>query len=138
MPANRSTSLRRGLAAVAALPLLTLAACGYGSDSKDDSSNQKVAAGAKKIDGLDSVKIGYFGNLTHGTALVGVNKGYFQKALGATKATYQVFNAGPSEIERSTPAPSTSAGSAPPRRSTATPSPRARTCASSAVRPPAV
>ncbi|MCX4742368.1 aliphatic sulfonate ABC transporter substrate-binding protein [Streptomyces antibioticus] len=99
MPANRSTSLRRGLAAVAALPLLTLAACGYGSDSKDDSSNQKVAAGAKKIDGLDSVKIGYFGNLTHGTALVGVNKGYFQKALGATKATYQVFNAGPSEIE---------------------------------------
>jgi NitT/TauT family transport system substrate-binding protein len=99
VPANRSTLLRRGLAAVAALPLLTLAACGYGSEAKDDSSNQKVAAGAEKIDGLDSVKIGYFGNLTHATALVGVQKGYFQKALGATKAQYQVFNAGPSEIE---------------------------------------
>ena len=99
MPVNRSTFLRRGIAAVAALPLLTLAACGYGSDSKDDSSKAKVAAGAQKIDGLDSVKIGYFGNLTHGTALVGVNKGYFQKALGATEAKYQVFNAGPSEIE---------------------------------------
>ncbi len=102
MPANsaaRSRFLRRGIAAVAALPLLTLAACGYGSDAKDDSSGQKVAAGAEKIDGLDSVKIGYFGNLTHGTALVGVNKGYFQKELGATKAAYQVFNAGPSEIE---------------------------------------
>ena len=99
MPANRSTLLRRGIAVAAALPLLTLAACGYGSKSTTTPSDQKVAAGAQKIDGLDSVKIGYFGNLTHATALVGVQKGYFQKALGATKAQYQVFNAGPSEIE---------------------------------------
>jgi NitT/TauT family transport system substrate-binding protein len=97
VPAN--SSLRRAFAVITALPLLTLAACGYGSKADDTSSTQKVAAGAEKIDGLDSVKIGYFGNLTHGTALVGVNKGYFQKALGATKAEYQVFNAGPSEIE---------------------------------------
>ncbi|MFI6038952.1 ABC transporter substrate-binding protein [Streptomyces sp. NPDC051315] len=97
MPAT--SSLRRAFAVIAALPLLTLAACGYGSQADDDTSTQKVAAGAEKIDGLDSVKIGYFGNLTHGTALVGVNKGYFQKALGATKAEYQTFNAGPSEIE---------------------------------------
>ncbi|MDX3451101.1 ABC transporter substrate-binding protein [Streptomyces sp. ME02-8801-2C] len=96
MPAN--SALRRGFAVIAALPLLTLAACGYGSEAKDDDT-AKVAAGAQKIDGLDSVKIGYFGNLTHGTALVAVNKGYFQKALGATEAKYQVFNAGPSEIE---------------------------------------
>ncbi|WP_405515621.1 aliphatic sulfonate ABC transporter substrate-binding protein [Streptomyces canus] len=96
MPAT--SALRRGLAVIAALPLLTLAACGYGSDAKDDGA-AKVAAGAKKIDGLDSVKIGYFGNLTHGTALVGVDKGFFQKELGATKASYATFNAGPSEIE---------------------------------------
>jgi NitT/TauT family transport system substrate-binding protein len=93
-----TSALRRGLAVIAALPLLTLAACGYGSDAKDDGA-AKVAAGAKKIDGLDSVKIGYFGNLTHGTALVGVDKGFFQKELGATKASYATFNAGPSEIE---------------------------------------
>ncbi|MFD7132301.1 aliphatic sulfonate ABC transporter substrate-binding protein [Streptomyces sp. NPDC059894] len=97
MPAT--PSLRRAFAVMAVLPLLALAACGYGSRAQDASSAQRIAAGAEKIDGLDSVKIGYFGNLTHGTALVGVNKGYFQKALGATKATYQVFNAGPSEIE---------------------------------------
>ncbi|GHE01333.1 aliphatic sulfonate ABC transporter substrate-binding protein [Streptomyces alanosinicus] len=97
MPANRS--IRRGLAVAAALPLLTLAACGYGSDAKNDTSDAKIAAGAKKIDGLDSVKIGYFGNLTHATALVGNQKGFFQKDLGATKADYQLFNAGPSEIE---------------------------------------
>jgi NitT/TauT family transport system substrate-binding protein len=105
VPANPSAHkapsgfLRRCIAVVAALPLLTLAACGYGSQAKSDPSDQKVAAGAKKIDGLDSVKIGYFGNLTHATALVGVQKGFFQKSLGASRAQYQVFNAGPSEIE---------------------------------------
>ncbi|MEU0004414.1 aliphatic sulfonate ABC transporter substrate-binding protein [Streptomyces sp. NPDC006314] len=98
MPANRSTLLRRGMTALAALPLLALAACGYGSEAKDDNT-AKVAAGAKKIDGLGSVKIGYFGNLTHATALVGKQKGFFQKELGATHADYQLFNAGPSEIE---------------------------------------
>jgi NitT/TauT family transport system substrate-binding protein len=93
-----SSALRRGFAVIAALPLLTLAACGYGSEAKDDGT-AKVAAGAKKIEGLDKVKIGYFGNLTHGTALVGLQKGIFQKALGATKVEPAVFNAGPSEIE---------------------------------------
>ncbi|MEV5546273.1 aliphatic sulfonate ABC transporter substrate-binding protein [Streptomyces sp. NPDC052309] len=96
MPA--STVLRRTLATVAALPLLALAACGYGSQAKDDDTAQ-VAAGAEKIDGLDSVKIGYFGNVTHATALVANQKGFFQKELGATKAKYATFNAGPSEIE---------------------------------------
>lgn len=96
MPAT--TAFRRSLAVIAALPLLTLAACGYGSESKDDDT-AKVAAGAEKIEGLDSVKIGYFGNLTHGTALVANQKGFFQKELGATKASYATFNAGPSEIE---------------------------------------
>jgi NitT/TauT family transport system substrate-binding protein len=92
------SALRRTFAVIAALPLLTLAACGYGSEAKDDDT-AKVAAGAEKIDGLDSVKIGYFGNLTHGTALVANQKGFFQKELGATKASYATFNAGPSEIE---------------------------------------
>ncbi|MFF9767684.1 aliphatic sulfonate ABC transporter substrate-binding protein [Streptomyces sp. NPDC014636] len=99
MPANHPQHLlRRGLAALTALPLLALAACGYGSEAKDDDT-VKVAAGAKKTDGLDSVRIGYFGNLTHGTALVGVQKGFFQKELGATKVKPAIFNAGPSEIE---------------------------------------
>ncbi|MFJ9815632.1 aliphatic sulfonate ABC transporter substrate-binding protein [Streptomyces sp. NPDC101151] len=98
MPANRSTLIRRGIAAVAALPLLTLAACGYGSEADKDGT-AKVAAGSKKIEGLGSVKIGYFGNLTHATPLVGNQKGFFQKELGATRADYATFNAGPSEIE---------------------------------------
>ncbi|WP_406724814.1 aliphatic sulfonate ABC transporter substrate-binding protein [Streptomyces sp. GD-15H] len=89
---------RRAFAVTAALVLLTLAGCGYGSQAKDNGT-AGIAAGARKIDGLDSVRIGYFGNLTHGTALVGNQKGFFQKELGATEARYAVFNAGPSEIE---------------------------------------
>ncbi|MFG2606119.1 ABC transporter substrate-binding protein [Streptomyces sp. NPDC048514] len=96
MPATNA--FRRTFAVMAALPLLTLAACGYGSESKDDDT-AKVAAGAEKTDGLDNVRIGYFGNLTHATALVGVRKGFFQKELGATEVKPAIFNAGPSEIE---------------------------------------
>ncbi|WP_282793053.1 aliphatic sulfonate ABC transporter substrate-binding protein [Streptomyces sp. CC224B] len=97
-----SRATRSGRLAAVALPLLalTLSACGYGSDSdKGDSGKARIAAGAEKIDGLDTVRIGYFPNLTHGTALVGDHEGLFQKELGATKASYAQFNAGPSEIE---------------------------------------
>ncbi|MEU4610560.1 aliphatic sulfonate ABC transporter substrate-binding protein [Streptomyces umbrinus] len=97
MPATRSTIFRRTLAAVAALPLLTLAACGYGSESKDNDTS-KVAAEGKKLS-ADTVRIGYFPNLTHATALVGDQEGLLQKELGGTKATYSQFNAGPAEIE---------------------------------------
>ncbi|MGC9380612.1 aliphatic sulfonate ABC transporter substrate-binding protein [Streptomyces sp. MH13] len=96
MPATKP--LRRTLAVLTALPLLVLAGCGYGSQAKDD-GGVRIAAGAEKIDGLDSVRIGYFGNVTHATPLVGNQKGFFQKELGATEAKYAVFNAGPSEIE---------------------------------------
>ncbi|WP_345962042.1 aliphatic sulfonate ABC transporter substrate-binding protein [Streptomyces sp. BRB040] len=91
-------ALLRALAVLVALPLLSLTACGYGSQARD-SGAAKIAAGAEKIDGLGSVRIGYFGNITHATPLVANQKGFFQKALGATEAKYAVFNAGPSEIE---------------------------------------
>lgn len=96
-----TTGGRRALAAVAALPLIAvvLTSCGYGSAAEDENDKAEVAAGAKKIEGLDEVKIGYFPNLTHATALVGDQEGLFQKELGATQAKYTQFNAGPSEIE---------------------------------------
>ncbi|MEV0276428.1 ABC transporter substrate-binding protein [Streptomyces sp. NPDC050610] len=90
---------RRFLAAAAALPLLigTLGACGYGSQRQDGGG--KATATGKKVDGLDSVKIGYFPNLTHATALVGDHEGIIQRELGGTKVKSTTFNAGPSEIE---------------------------------------
>ncbi|MFJ2739865.1 aliphatic sulfonate ABC transporter substrate-binding protein [Streptomyces sp. NPDC087440] len=101
MTASRTT-LRRSLAAAAALPLLiaALGACGYGSEAKkDDPGKAAPVAKGEKIGGLDEVKIGYFANVTHATALAGLQEGLFQKELAGTKIKTQVFNAGPSEIE---------------------------------------
>ncbi|MFE6337158.1 ABC transporter substrate-binding protein [Streptomyces sp. NPDC057806] len=97
MSAARPLTTLRTLAAIAALPLL-LTACGYGSDSADDDKQAQVAADAKKLS-ADEVRIGYFPNLTHATALVGVEEGIFQKELGGTTIKASTFNAGPSEIE---------------------------------------
>ncbi|MER7572531.1 ABC transporter substrate-binding protein [Streptomyces sp. NPDC126514] len=97
MSAARPLTPLRTLAAIAALPLL-LTACGYGSDSADDDKQAQVAADAKKLS-ADEVRIGYFPNLTHATALVGVEEGIFQKELGGTTIKASTFNAGPSEIE---------------------------------------
>ncbi|MEU1054729.1 aliphatic sulfonate ABC transporter substrate-binding protein [Streptomyces sp. NPDC005876] len=96
MSAARPFTLR-ALAAIAALPLL-LTACGYGSESDDDDQQSKVAADAEKLS-AGEVRIGYFPNLTHATALVGVQEGLLQKELGGTTIKASTFNAGPSEIE---------------------------------------
>ncbi|MDR6414603.1 ABC transporter substrate-binding protein [Pseudarthrobacter sulfonivorans] len=45
------------------------------------------------------LKLGYFGNVTHAPALVGVSQGYIAGELGDTKLSTQVFNAGPAAIE---------------------------------------
>jgi NitT/TauT family transport system substrate-binding protein len=86
-----STRRARGAAAVlAALALTTLAAaCG-------SSGTTATAAGG---DGPAEVRLGYFPNITHSTALVGVEKGLFAKHLGSTKLTTSTFNAGPAAIE---------------------------------------
>ena len=96
---RRRAAVRRACSALAGLTALALAAtaCGYGSSADDDQADAPAAHG-KKLS-ADTVRIGYFPNLTHGTALVGDQKGIFQKELGGTQARYAQFNAGPSEIE---------------------------------------
>ncbi|MEW1865284.1 aliphatic sulfonate ABC transporter substrate-binding protein [Streptomyces sp. NPDC088194] len=105
MSAPRASRRRRLVATAAALPILfgALSACGYGSSkSDDDATTAPAAAGgsasAKKLS-TDEVKIGYFPNLTHATALVGLKEGFFQQELGSTKIKQSTFNAGPAEIE---------------------------------------
>ncbi|MGS2591152.1 aliphatic sulfonate ABC transporter substrate-binding protein [Streptomyces hebeiensis] len=99
MSAIRTTARRRR-ATLAALPLLAvvLTSCGYGSQA-DKSEDRPAPAAAGKALSADTVRIGYFPNLTHATALVGVQQGIFQKELGGTKLSTTTFNAGPSEIE---------------------------------------
>ncbi|GAA3387071.1 ABC transporter substrate-binding protein [Cryptosporangium minutisporangium] len=81
---------RQLLAGSASLGLLgALAACG---GDEEDSGTDGVAS---------TLRLGYFPNLTHATALVGINGGLFTKALGSqTKLETQHFNAGPAAVEQ--------------------------------------
>ena len=75
---------RRVLPALVLLIALIAASCGS-SDSK---------GGAVK-----TLRLGYFPNVTHATAIVGVDKGIFAKSLGSTKLDTKLFNAGPEAVE---------------------------------------
>jgi NitT/TauT family transport system substrate-binding protein len=75
------------LAATVLLSATALTAC-----SGDD---DKASAGGEAA----AIRLGYFPNITHAPALVGVNKGFFAEALGSTKLEQKTFNAGPAAIE---------------------------------------
>jgi NitT/TauT family transport system substrate-binding protein len=64
-----SLKLKRPLAVILASSLVFLAGCG-------------TTQTATKSGELSSVKLGYFPNVTHASAMIGVEKGFFQKELG--------------------------------------------------------
>lgn len=67
--------------------LLTLILAACGNDATASSNNGPV-----------TVHLGYFPNITHAVALVGVARGTFQKALGSNQLSTKTFNAGPDLI----------------------------------------
>src|SRR4051812_21040514 len=84
----RSRTIRAlALAATALLSATALTACG---DDYDKASASGEAS---------AIRLGYFPNITHAPALIGVNKGFFKEALGSTKLEEKTFNAGPAAIE---------------------------------------
>jgi NitT/TauT family transport system substrate-binding protein len=46
-----------------------------------------------------SLRLGYFANVTHAAAIIGVNRGLFAKELGSTRLQTQIFGAGPAAVE---------------------------------------
>ncbi|MFE4464429.1 ABC transporter substrate-binding protein [Oerskovia sp. NPDC056781] len=89
---HRFARTRSAVAAAAVAPLLLLSACSTGtSDAADGPEKSSGAA--------DELRLGYFANVTHAPALVGVAGGQFEEALGDTTLSTQVFNAGPAAIE---------------------------------------
>ncbi|WP_026537478.1 ABC transporter substrate-binding protein [Arthrobacter sp. 9MFCol3.1] len=86
------------IALVAGLVLLIGAGAAVAS-SLSRSPETAPAAAAADAGPATELKLGYFGNITHAPALVGVNKGFIANDLGATKLSTQVFNAGPAAIE---------------------------------------
>ncbi|MEV6444182.1 ABC transporter substrate-binding protein [Amycolatopsis sp. NPDC051716] len=82
---------RRTLAsALAALTVVgVLAGCSRADSSTAPAANQGAAG---------EVRVGFFPNVTHAPALIGVKKDFFKTELGSTKLTTQTFNAGPEEV----------------------------------------
>ncbi|PJI94824.1 ABC transporter substrate-binding protein [Luteimicrobium subarcticum] len=90
----RAPRRRRRLSAALALPLAAVLAASLGACSSDDASGKASDQGP-----ASALRLGYFANVTHAPAVVGVAEGTFQKDLGSTKLSTQIFNAGPAAIE---------------------------------------
>jgi len=74
------------------VPIMAIVLCVFGGCDHNETTNANGNANA--------VRLGYFPNVTHAQALIGVSRGDFQKALGSeVKLEPQTFNAGPSVIE---------------------------------------
>ncbi|MEU8661023.1 ABC transporter substrate-binding protein [Actinoplanes philippinensis] len=82
------------LASAALVATTALAACG----SKEEEKTAAEAAVGNAPE-APAIKLGYFPNITHAPALVGVNKKIFEEKLGSTKLEATTFNAGPAAIE---------------------------------------
>jgi NitT/TauT family transport system substrate-binding protein len=78
--------------------LLTAVACG-GDDDDTDTGNAGGASPTARTQSVD-LRLGYFPNITHAPALVGVKDGTFKQELGElVKLETKTFNAGPAVIE---------------------------------------
>ncbi|WP_314193072.1 ABC transporter substrate-binding protein [uncultured Arthrobacter sp.] len=93
---KRPSGLKIGIAAgiLAVLGAGVAVATTAANNAAPDSANAAAATSP-----ATELKLGYFGNITHATALVGVQKRFIAKELGDTKLSTQVFNAGPAAIE---------------------------------------
>ena len=82
---------------VGASVLIVASAC---SSAASKSSGPKAGEAAAVVAGTEAseLRLGYFANVTHATAVVGVAHGDFATALGETKLSTQVYNAGPAEM----------------------------------------
>jgi NitT/TauT family transport system substrate-binding protein len=79
------------------LSLATLAAaCGGDDDGGEESSGSNGTTAAADITGDPSgtLNLGYFPNVTHAPAVIGVQEGIFDEALGDAEVSYSTYNAG--------------------------------------------
>jgi NitT/TauT family transport system substrate-binding protein len=86
----------RALEIALAIGLVLLIAGGAAVASQLSRSSETAPAAATDATEL---KLGYFPNITHAPALVGVSKGLLANELGSTKLSTETFNAGPAAIE---------------------------------------
>jgi NitT/TauT family transport system substrate-binding protein len=89
---------KRAVEAALAIGLVLLIAVGAVVASSV-SRDVEAQAATPSPTAAGELKLGYFGNITHAPALVGIKQGFFAKELGSTKLSTQIFNAGPAAIE---------------------------------------
>ena len=82
-----SSKLRLVTVGLLAALLLVTAACG-------DDDNEPSSSGGNSGEESTTVRLGYFPNVTHATAIVGVDKGIFEKNLGSNKLETSTFKDG--------------------------------------------
>lgn len=93
-------------ALIAACSSSTTASSTTAADSSTSAAGTSAAAAGSSAGstsgaatGADTLRLGYFPNVTHASAVLGVADGTFQNALGGTKLETTTFNAGPAATE---------------------------------------
>jgi NitT/TauT family transport system substrate-binding protein len=77
--------------------VVVIAAYASVADDSSGSTASSVSSGTTSS-AASELRLGYFANVTHATAVVGVAHGEFASALGSTKLSTQLYNAGPAEM----------------------------------------
>ncbi|MBK1787245.1 ABC transporter substrate-binding protein [Prauserella cavernicola] len=90
------SSLPKSRLLSAAVALVSIAAVVTGCSRAEDTS--EGAAPAQSEGPASEVRLGYFPNVTHAPAIIGVNNGLFADELGSTTLTTQTFNSGTEEV----------------------------------------
>jgi NitT/TauT family transport system substrate-binding protein len=96
-PRNRWRTAAPWLGALVLLGAGTLGLAAGANDAEDAAENSAVTPTA-----ATELRLGYFGNVTHAPALIGIQEGLISDALAQEAGTVlrtEVFNAGPSAIE---------------------------------------
>ena len=93
MATNRLRS--RSLAALAAVAMVALSAC-----SSSSAEEPSASGGTEAVEQVKTLRLGFFPNLTHAPALVGLQDGLFKTALKdlSVTVTPTAFNAGPDAV----------------------------------------
>jgi NitT/TauT family transport system substrate-binding protein len=86
------------LLAPLAVAALVTSACSGGGTGSSANAGTTAPTGSSSSPPV-TVKLGYYPNLTHATAIVGVQQGIFAQALGQDKLQTATFNAGPAAVE---------------------------------------
>jgi NitT/TauT family transport system substrate-binding protein len=97
-PARTQRRTLRVVLGLLAASVLVLGACSSDDDSSEgsDGGTEDSTGSGEEAGGAtaDTLRLGYFANVTHAPALVGVEEGTFEDALGDTTLETSTFNSG--------------------------------------------